>query len=460
MSKYREITRGKNGQDSLKLNFHIGQAKIWNSNARFPVMLGGSQVGKTCFAPDWLEREIRRRGPGDYLAVTATFPLLNLKLLPEFRYVFETMYQYGEYKQQRGSHIILFHRDSNKGKVLFTDEEYEREGVQETRIIFGSATNPESIESATAKAAVLDECGQKQWKRDSWEATLRRLSLARGRALLITTLYGYGWLKTEVYDEWERGNTDFDVVQIDSIVNPSFPLAEYERAQKSMPGWKFDLFYRGRYTKPAGMVYDCFDAEHIKKPEPISENWPVYVGHDFGTNNMSGIWLAQDPTTGFLYIFKEYLASGLATHEHIEEWKKISAKHRVIKVVGGAGHEDGWRGDFSRAGWPITRPTIYGANAVDEGIQKVYDLLKTKKLFVFRDCLNVIDELQSYSYELDDKYNPTGKILDKERYHILDALRYIASDFNPVDTTGEVGETRWDEEEDERPRRRMVEARS
>jgi len=457
LPKYREIIRGKNGQDSLKLNFHTGQAKIWKSNARFPVLLGGSQVGKTCFAPDWLEREIRKRGPGDYLVVTATFPLLNLKLLPEFRYVFETLYHYGEYKQQRGSHIILFHRDSKKGKVLFTDEEYEREGVQETRIIFGSATNPESIESATAKAAVLDECGMKTWKRDSWEATLRRLSLARGRALLITTLYGYGWLKTEVYDEWEKGNQDFDVVQIDSIVNPSFSLEEYERAQRSMPSWKFDLFYRGRYTKPAGVVYDCFEAEHIVDSFNIPDSWPVYTGHDFGTNNMSGVWLAQNPTTGYLYICQEYLAGGLATHEHIEKWKQMSSGLKLIKRAGGAAHEDGWRGDFTQGGWQISKPTV---SSVEEGIQKVYSLLKTRKLYIFRTCLNVLDEIQSYSYELDDKYNPTDKIVDKERYHMLDALRYIASDFNPVDTSGEVGETRWDDDyNEEHSHRRMVGAR-
>ena len=47
-------------------------------------MLAGTQSGKTSMAPIWLNREIVRKGPGDYLAVTATYPLLKLKLLPEF----------------------------------------------------------------------------------------------------------------------------------------------------------------------------------------------------------------------------------------------------------------------------------------------------------------------------------------------------------------------------------------
>jgi len=399
-------------------------------------MLGGTQVGKTCYAPHWMEREMRRKGPGDYLAITATFPLLQLKLLPEMLFVFETLFHYGEFS--KSEKVFIFHqkRKRKEDVVLFPDSD------RPTRIIFGSATNPESIESATANAAILDEVGQKQFRREAWEAVLRRLSLAQGRALLLTTLYGFGWLKTEVFDEWVNGNADFDVVQIDSIVNPSFPIEEYERAQRTLPDWKFQLFYRGRYAKPAGMVYDCFDTSSIIEPFPVPENWPVYVGHDFGTNNMAALWIAQDPTTGYLYVYKEYLEGGRATYEHVERWREMSAGMRLVKKAGGANHEDGWRGDFTQAGWKIDKPTV---RAVDEGIQRVYGFHKTNKLFVFRSCLNYLDQKQSYSYELDDNYQPLDKIADKERYHLMDAERYILSDFIPTESVyGEtVSETRW-----------------
>jgi len=424
---YREIDGG-----TLKLNMHMGQSKAWDSRARFPVILGGTQVGKTCFAADWLEREIRRKGPGDYLGITATFPLLNLKMLPEFRYVFETLYRVAVYKETHGSRMLVFNRVKKQDDdvVMFTDKDYEEAGVQDTRIVFGSATNPESIESATAKAAVLDECGQKQFRRDSWEATLRRLSLAEGRALLITTLYGYGWLKDEVYDEWERGNPDFDIIQVDSIVNPAFPLAEYDRAKRTLPDWKFQLFYRGRYAKPAGMVYDCFDsANSVIDPFEIPGGWPVYVGHDFGTSNMAALWLAQDPATGYLYVFKEYLSGGLATFQHVEKWREMSVGLSIMKRLGGAHHEEGWRGDFTQAGWRIDEPTV---REVEAGIQKVYSLIKTNKFFVFRTCVNLLDQFNSYSYELDEHYRPTGKIENKEQYHLLDCARAVGGDFNPV----------------------------
>jgi hypothetical protein len=422
--------------DELTLNLHSGQTRVHDSKARFPFLLGGTQLGKTCYAPHWLEREIRRKGAGDYLAVTATFPLLNLKLLPEMLTVFQELYHYGEYS--KSDKTFYFHQEKKKPyhQVLFPDADCQ------TRIIFGSATNPESIESATAKAAVMDEVGQKQFRRDAWEATLRRLSLAQGRALGLSTLYTWGWLKTEVFDEWEKGNPDFDIIQVDSIVNPAFPLEEYERARHSMPDWKFQMFYRGRYAKPAGMIYDCFDSGSVVEPFSVPENWHVYVGHDFGTVNMAGLWVAQDPTTGYLYIFKEYLDGGKATWEHVDKWREMSSGLRLMKRVGGATHEEGWRGDFSQAGWMIHKPSV---RDVEEGIQRVYGLIKTGKLFICRNCLYTLDEIQSYSYELDENYLPTGKIADKERYHIMDALRYVLSDFLPVSSSyGEANEERWD----------------
>jgi hypothetical protein len=83
----------------LRLNFHRGQTLAWDSKKKWVFLLSGTQGGKTSFAPHWLEREIREKGPGDYLAVTATFPLLRLKMKPEFLYVFETLLKLGTWHE-------------------------------------------------------------------------------------------------------------------------------------------------------------------------------------------------------------------------------------------------------------------------------------------------------------------------------------------------------------------------
>lgn len=399
---------------TLRLNFHPGQTRAWESEARFVYMISGTQGGKTCFAPHWMHREITSRGPGDYIAVTATFPLLKLKMLPEYLYVFDSLLKLGVWREA--------------DKVFTSHDTYH--GSPAWRLVFGSATNPESIESATALAAHMDECGQVQFKRQSYEAILRRLSLAQGRILGTTTPYIMGWLKHEVVDRWRAGDPDYDVIQGSSLWNPAFPREEYERAQLSLPPWKFQMFYEGQFERPAGSIYDCFDDGNITKRFDIPSAWPRFVGHDFGPNNTAAVWFAHDPATGYLYVYRTYHAGGLSAFDHAQEFKAASFGETILKRVGGSQVEEGWREAFRSAGWPIVAPRKDRAE-VEVGINAVYGWVKAKKLFVFSDLDEYLDEITSYSRELDEAYDPTEKIADKSRYHLMDCTRYMLGDFRP-----------------------------
>jgi hypothetical protein len=374
-----------------------------------------------------LLREIERCGPGDYLAITATFPLLKLKMLPEFLYVFSTLYHLGTWRE--GDKVFRYH----DGK---------------TRVIFGSATNPESIESATAKAAWLDEAGQEQFNRQAWEAVLRRLSLSMGRILGTTTLYGVTWLKSEVFDRckeptkmgWRSTKDSIDIIQIDSIVNPAFPREEWERAKATMPTWKFNLFYRGMYDRPAGLIYDAFEEEFCLIPRfKLDESWPRYVGHDFGPLHTAAVWFAQDPKTGYLYVYRTYHKGGKTAVQHAEEWKELSEEEPIMRRVGGAHAEEGWREAFRAAGWPIKEPSQQRAKDVMLGIQAVYAWHKRNMLYVFDDLHEYLDELRSYAWELGEDYEPVeGKIANKASFHLMDCTRYLVSDFAPERTISQV----------------------
>ena len=156
------------------------------------------------FFPHWLYREMQLRGPGDYLVATPTFPLLELKALPEFRRLFEDLLAMGRYI---GSPTRSFTLSESGQRRLFKNAGRSLA----TRVLFGYAAEPESLESATIKAACLDEAGQKRFKLGAWEAILRRLSIHQGRALITTTIYNLGWLKQQVYDRWLAGDFDMAV---------------------------------------------------------------------------------------------------------------------------------------------------------------------------------------------------------------------------------------------------------
>ncbi|MBW2559396.1 MAG: terminase family protein [Deltaproteobacteria bacterium] len=395
---------------TLRFHFHPGQSLAWDAQTQDILVLAGSQGGKTCWGPAWFDREIKTKGPGDYLIVTATYPLLNLKLLPEFLDLFQHTLKLGRYYDSK--QCFEFH----DGK---------------TRVIFGTAKNPESLESATAKAAWLDEAGQKQFKREAYEAVRRRLTIHSGRMLITTTPYGLGWLKLEFYDKWKAGGPDITVVQFTSMMNPTFPRSEYEKERSRLPGWKFAMFHEGRFTKPAGLIYDSFDEATAMIPRfEIPKDWPCYTGHDFGAVHTAAMWYAQDPGTGYLYAYREYkTASKGHVTDHANKFKELSTGERIVKRMGGAHGEEGWRDAYLGAGWPILEPQI---NDVEVQIDGVYAMHKQGRLFVFDDLHQYLDEKNTYSRKLDDEYEPTDEIEDKATFHLMDAERYIVSDFKPL----------------------------
>jgi hypothetical protein len=125
--------------DDLVTCFHPGQWKATNSTARFIVVLAGTQGGKTSYGPFWLYDEITDKGPGDYLIVTPTYPLLKLKALPVFLNLFKTILNLGDY--QKSDKVFSF---VALGEVRTWGAEQETP----TRVIFGHAQDPESLESA------------------------------------------------------------------------------------------------------------------------------------------------------------------------------------------------------------------------------------------------------------------------------------------------------------------------
>ena len=395
--------------DTLKVNLHPGQRLTYDSKRRFVFMLAGAQGGKTEFGPIWMYREMQLKGSGDYLVVSTSYPIQQKKVVPAYVAFFKTVLGIAEYiKSDRTLKVT------------------DRDG-SEYIIFFGSADRPDSLESATAKAAHLDEVGQDSFRLSSWEAIQRRLSIHQGRVLGTSTLYNLGWLKHQVYDRWEAGDTDYDVIQFDSIENPAFPLEEYQRAKDTLPSWKFDLFYRGRYARPAGMIYNAFDDDvHKVKPFDIPIEWPRHVGIDPGGVNTATLWLAEDVDRSAYYVYRSTLTGGKSTKEHCETVLKYAEKERVLSWCGGSRSEEQFRRDWTREGVNVRECPVID---VESGIDRVISLFKQGRLFIIDNESNrqLLDEIGTYSRILDDRQEPTEKIKDKEKYHVLDSLRYIVS---------------------------------
>jgi len=407
----------------LELNLHWGQFRAYRSERRFVAVVAGTQSGKTSFGPFWLYREIQQAGPGDYLVVTPTFQLLERKALPELKRLFERQLRLGRYVASPSRRFEFSAEGSRKCFGSYDPD-------TPTTVWFGYAEDPESLESMTAKAAWLDEAGQRKFKLQSWEAVLRRLSLSRGRALLTTTPYDVGWLKQQLYDPWRAvggAHPEIDWVNFDSTQNPLFPQAEWERAKATLPRWKFDLFYRGLLVRPAGLIYDSFRDElqphgHLCGRFPIPADWKRLLGLDFGQVNMAAGFYAQHPESKVLYLYRTYHTGGRSVEKHVEAL--LRGEPGIPSAVGGATSEDEWRRKFAAAGLPVTQPSI---SEVEVGIDSVYAAHAEGQIIVFADLMEYREQKVTYSRELDLNQEPTEKIADKHTFHLMDAERYLIS---------------------------------
>jgi hypothetical protein len=396
----------------LPYTLHAGQVRAWESQARFVAVIAGTQSGKTSFGPSWLYREIQQHGVGDYLAVTATYDLFKLKLLPELT---KFLAKIGGWSYQATDRVFSHNNGS--------------------RIILRSADASGGLESATARAAWLDECGQDRFGIDSWEAVQRRLSLSQGRVLMTTTPYNLGWLKQQVYDRAVGGNPEYEVVSFRSVDNPAFPVDEFERARATLPDWKFRMFYCGEFSHPAGMIYgDYIDSYrelggHMMRPFPIPETWQRTVGIDFGAVNTALVWIAEDPISRDMYCYRETQGGGYTGPEHAR--RALEYKEPVRLWVGGSKSEQQQRDDWSTVEHEgkhmgVAEPWI---SDVEAGIDRVIGLFKQRRLYVFETLHELRSDLGTYSREVDDAGEPLQRIKDKEQFHLADALRYGCSTF-------------------------------
>lgn len=425
-----DIWRMENGRPHL--NLHKGQKKAWLSERRFVVILAGTQSGKTVFLPWWLAREVERCGAGDYLAVTASFDLFRVKFLRSIREVFEHILKRGRY--WAGDKVMEL--ADPEGKFWAEKASDPMWG----RILLRSASAGSGLESATANAAILDEAGMDEFGLEEFEAVLRRLSIAQGRVLIGTTIYNLGWLKTQLYDRWLAGDQNIEVVQFHSKDNPAFPPEEQERAKASMPAWRYRMFYEGEFSKPAGMIYEDFDETlHTCQPFEIPQGWPLYFGHDFGGANTAVVWLVHDVDADRFFVVRESLEGGKSTREHVRALREATHGLNTVAAWGGAPSEGQFRWDWTAEGWEISEPPI---KDVEPGIDRVTQLLKERRIQVFKTCTGLLDEFGSYRRKLDANGQPTEEIQDKRSYHRLDSLRYCVSalvsapSFTPVVVTG------------------------
>ena len=247
----------------------------------------------------------------------------------------------------------------------------------------------------------------------------------------MTPLKGLTW----VYDEIElnsRNDPEVWSIRMEWGDNPYLDPSEAERMSELMSEEEKLSRRYGRFFAGEGLVYPEFDPErHVVDPFDIPAEWQCAVSIDPGLSNPTSCHFYAVDGDGVIYVVGEHYERGRDIDWHAE---KILALADSL----------GWRRDFSgrlRAliDSAATQRTLASEKSVAElfyergiavntrvnkdlysGIQRVKSLFarKPERIFIFRNCVNLIRELKGYWWGDGDR---PRKVDD----HALDELRYF-----------------------------------
>lgn len=191
------------------------------------------------------------------------------------------------------------------------------------------------------------------------------------------------------------------------------------------------VFYKrnvlGEWSLAEGIVYENFTDNHIvdELPEDFDE---IYVGVDHGVTHPA-TFIMIGVKDRKVYVIKEFCQSKRTNSELADEFISFIDGYRV----------DGITVDSAAASLILefNKKGIYTSDCnkeVIDGITMVSQLIGENRLFVHKNCKNLIKEFYTYSWD-DKKSISQGKdVVIKVNDDCCDALRYACKTFLNFDT--------------------------
>ena len=300
---------------------------------------------------------------------------------------------------------------------FFESTDTEIRGTNGALFIFGGLrTNPDAVKSTEGiDIAAVFEANRVSQR--SWD-------------LLVPTVRKVG---SEIWAEWNpehetdpvdqkfRGPSGAPpgsiVRQVNWVDNPFFPdvlRQELEWDQRRDPD-KYQHIWMGAYQRNSeARVFKNWKIE----PFDIAPEWTLRQGADWGFSVDPSV-LVQCAIVGrTLYVAHEAYRVGCEIDFLPDLFRSIPDAERWPTIADSARPET--IRSMQRHGFSKMLKAIKGAKSLEEGVQ----FLQSFDIVVHPRCLHTIDELTSYSYEVDDL---TGLVLPKLKdkdNHVIDSLRY------------------------------------
>ena len=254
----------------------------------------------------------------------------------------------------------------------------------------------ESVENLRGQAfdlLVLDEVATMRNFWINWHEILRpTLTDRQGIAIFSSTPKGFN----HFFDlcNLELKDREFKTFHFTSYDNPYLPVDELNAAKETLPEDRFSQEYLAEFTKTTGLVYKEFSrALHLYEDDNlVPKSFKRYAGVDFGYRNPAAV--------------AEIYSDGDRFFVSNEWYKTEKTDIQIAEYVAGCSFEAVYPDPENPAAIEElnrkrvnVREVAKGKGSVEAGISKIQELFKTGKLKIHKRCINLIAELESYSYD-------------------------------------------------------------
>ncbi len=248
----------------------------------------------------------------------------------------------------------------------------------------------------------------------------------------MTPLKGLTWVYNEIYLN-ENNDKNIWHVHMEWKDNPFLNQVEVESLTSSLSEDELNARKFGLFTHSGGAVYSGFREEvNVIEPFSVPFDWYDNISIDPRLNNpLSCHWYAVD-YDGNIYVIAEHYEAKQDVEYHSKKIKEIckrlnwptNSKGKVTALIDSAANQRTLASSKSVAELFYDLDILVNTNVNKDlfsGISKVKSYIKDvngkSKLFIFKNCVNLIREMKGYYWGNDD-------VPIKKNDHALDELIY------------------------------------
>ncbi len=261
---------------------------------------------------------------------------------------------------------------------------------------------------------VIDEIASMRNWDVNWEEVIRpTLTDKKGEVLFISTPKGFN----HFYDLYNKQDEDSDYksFHFTTYDNPYIPPEEIAKAQAEMTEDRFAQEYLADFRKTEGLVYKEFDRTRHVFDEAVWNTAERLVSIDWGYTNPSAVYLIERDGDSHYWITQEYYKTQKTTDDIVEY---------AASLRGNKYYPDPAEPDRIEMLKRKKLNVMEVSKDIEAGIDAVRELFKADRLHIHKSCVNLISELEIYSYPKKKPDNNEPELPIKENDHALDSIRY------------------------------------